>query len=188
REEPRPRRSVAAQDAEPRADRERDEREQCAAAENGDVEVSREEPRRFAPFEREGELTHNNDCALALGIRLLIVIANGLHCIADGGADQRALQRFVMRDRRARYGANDRAASLAVVMFVSAMVRRREGVSGGKQQCNAEHGCLNAFGNHRVPPTMILCSSHAAKALIQRHVTAVRPRSKSTSSAARTPL
>src|SRR5207237_9412606 len=64
REEPRPRRSVAAQDAEPRANRERDEREQCAAAENGYVEVSREEPRRFAPFEREGELPHNNECAL----------------------------------------------------------------------------------------------------------------------------
>jgi hypothetical protein len=69
------------------------------------------------------------------------VVAEDLDAFADGGTDERAFQRLVVIDGRARHGADHGSARLAVVVAVVTivvMMRRCEGASGRQKERNAQ--------------------------------------------------
>ena len=78
---------------------------------------------------------------------LLLVISDSLNRAANRGADQSALQRFVVIDSCAGNGADNHAARLTVVMTMS-MMRPRKCASSRQHQRHAEDGCLNLFASH----------------------------------------
>jgi hypothetical protein len=83
------------------------------------------------------------------------VIAQDLHAFADGGTDDRSFDRLMVIDGRARYGADDGAAGLAVVMAMVAIVMMMgcgEGATGGQKEREAQQSCLNFLRSHDVPP------------------------------------
>jgi hypothetical protein len=80
------------------------------------------------------------------------MVAEDLDAFADGGADERAFQRLVVIDGRARHCADDGSARLAVVMAVVAMmmVRRGEGASGRQKERDAQQCRLEFLAYHVV--------------------------------------
>jgi hypothetical protein len=78
------------------------------------------------------------------------VIAEDLDPFPEGGTDERAFDRLMVIDGRARYGADDGSARLAVVMAVVAivMMRRRKRTSGRQKEREAQQCRLDFLACH----------------------------------------
>jgi hypothetical protein len=81
------------------------------------------------------------------------MVAEDLDAFAYRGTDECAFDWLMMVDGRARYGADDGSARLAVVMAVMAivmMMRRRERASGRQKEREAQQCRLDFLASHVV--------------------------------------
>jgi hypothetical protein len=81
------------------------------------------------------------------------VVAEDLDAFAYRGTDERAFDRLVVIDGRARYGADDGSARLTVVMAVvdlAIVMRPRERASGRQKERNAQQCRLDFLACHFV--------------------------------------
>jgi hypothetical protein len=92
------------------------------------------------------------------------VVAQDLHSFADGCSDECAFDRLMMIDGRACHRADDRAARLAVVMtMVAVMVRLREGAAGGQKERDAQQCRLDFLRCHGCTSDVEYCEIGAGK-------------------------
>ena len=94
------------------------------------------------------------------------VVAQDLNAFADRGTDDRAFDRLMVIDGRARHGADYGSARLAVVVAMVVtivMMRRRERAAGGQKEREAQQCRLDFLACHGFTSDLGYCEIDAGK-------------------------